>query len=122
MALETSGSSSALYDALRSIRYQGTVVSTAYYTGPMQGLLLSGEWHRNRPNLISSRACSEPLPEFGWDFARIEAEALALLVAGRLQADDLIDPIVPFARAAEAYQEIDAHPERSIKLGVDHTL
>jgi threonine dehydrogenase-like Zn-dependent dehydrogenase len=120
VALETSGSSHALYDALRSIRYQGTIVSTAYYSEPMQGLFFSGEWHRNRPNLLSSRACSEPLPDFGWDFARIEEEALTLLVEGRLQAEDLVDPIVPFARAAEAYQEINEHPERSIKLGIEH--
>jgi threonine dehydrogenase-like Zn-dependent dehydrogenase len=122
VALETSGSSEALYDALRSIRYQGTIVSTAYYTGPMEGLLFSGEWHRNRAHVVSSRACSEPLPDYGWDFRRIEEEALALLVEGRLQADDLIDPIVPFARVAEAYQEINEHPERSIKLGIEHTV
>jgi threonine dehydrogenase-like Zn-dependent dehydrogenase len=120
VALETSGSSHALHDALRSVRYQGTIVSTAYYTEPMQGLLFAGEWHRNRPNLLSSRACSEPLPDFGWDFARVGEEALALLVEGRLQAEDLIDPIVPFTRAAEAYEEINEHPERSIKLGIEH--
>jgi threonine dehydrogenase-like Zn-dependent dehydrogenase len=121
VALETSGSSSALYDALRSTRYQGTVVSTAYYVGSAQGLFLAGEWHRNRINIVSSRACSEPLPEYGWTFERIRFESLSLLVEGRLKADDLIDPIVSFARSAEAYQEINEHPERSIKLGIDHT-
>ena len=121
VALETSGASAALYDALRSTRYQGTVVSTAYYVGPAHGLLLSGEWHRNRIHLLSSRACSEPLPEYGWDFDRIQSESLALLAEGRLQADDLIDPIVPFSQSAEAYQDINEHPERSIKLGIDHT-
>jgi len=45
-----------------------------------------------------------------------------LLDEGRLQADDLVDPIVPFTRAADAYHEINEHPERSIKLGIDHTL
>ena len=40
----------------------------------------------------------------------------------RLKADDLIDPIVPFAQAADAYREINEHPERSIKLGIDHLL
>ena len=56
------------------------------------------------------------------DAARFQSEALALLLEGRLQADDLIDPIVPFSRAAEAFQEINEHPERSIKLGIDHTM
>ena len=122
VAIETSGSSAALYDALRSTSYQGTLVSTAYYTGPTSNLFLSGEWHRNRIQIKSSRANSEPLPQPGWDFARIRAESLALLVEGRLQADDLIDPIVPLSQVAEAYRAINENPEHSIKLGVDHTL
>ena len=108
-------------DAIRATCYAGTLVSTAYYHGS-QGLKLAGEWHRNRIQVISSRACSEPLSQASWSFARIRAESLALLVEGRLQADDLIDPLVPFSQAADAYHEIDVHPERSIKLGIDHTL
>ena len=120
IAFETSGSYRAFEDAMRATCYAGTLVSTAYYHGE-QGLRLAGEWHRNRIQVISSRACSEPLPQASWNFARIRAESLALLVEGRLQADDLIDPIVPFAAAADAYQEIDQYPERSIKLGIDHS-
>ena len=119
VAIETSGSSHALYDALRSIRYAGTVVSTAYYSGAMQGLFFAGEFHRNRPTIISSRACSEPNPDFGWNNTRIENEVTELLTEGRLKADDLIDPVVPFSKAAYAYQEIYEHPERSIKLGIE---
>ncbi len=118
VALETSGSSHAMYDALRGLRYAGTLASLAYYSQPMSGLFLSGEFHRNRPTIVSSRSCSEPNPDFGWSHARAEAEVTAMLVDGRLQADDLIDPIVPFAEAATAYQEISEHPERSIKLGI----
>ena len=122
VSLETSGSYAALNDALRSTRYSGTVLSTAYYTGPSHGLALAGEWHRNRIHLISSRANSEPQPEHGWDFGRIRAEALDLLAEGRLQADDLMHPVVSLTRAAEAYQDMNEHPERGIKLGIDHTL
>ena len=121
IAFESSGSYAALEDALRATCYQGTVVSTAYYHAS-GGLSLAGEWHRNRISIVSSRACSEPLPQFGWDFDRIRAESLTLLAEGRLQADDLIEPIVPLSQAAEAYDEINTHPERSIKLGIDHTL
>ena len=120
VVFETSGSYPALDDALRSVKYEGTVVSTAYYHGTT-GLMLSGEWHRNRTQLVSSRAVSTPLPQFGWDIPRIRSESLALLRDGRLQADDLIEPIVPLVKAADAYHEIAAHPERSIKLGIDHT-
>lgn len=119
VAIETSGSSHALYDALRSIRYAGTVVSTAYYSSPMHGLYLAGEFHRNRPTIVSSRACSEPNPEFGWNNDRIEMEVTDLLAQGRLAADDLIDPVVSMQDAAAVYQEIYEHPERSIKLGIE---
>ena len=120
VAFETSGAQPALTDALRAAKYRGTVVSTAYYVGD-QGLVLAGEWHRNRIRIVSSRAISEPQPEHGWDTGRIRSESLALLVEGRLHADDLIHPIVPPAQAATAYMEINTHPERSIKLGIDHS-
>lgn len=121
VAFETSGSYSALEDSLRAVKYAGTVVSTAYYHGS-KGLSLAGEWHRNRINLISSRAVSSPLPQSGWDIARVRSESLKLLCDGKIQADDLIVPIVSFAQVVDAYHEISAHPERSIKLGIDHTL
>ena len=122
VSLETSGSYAALNDALRAVKYRGTVMSTAFYTGPAQGLSLAGEWHRNRLTIKTSREVSEPQPEHGWNAARVQEEALSLLVQGRLQADDLITPVVPLSQAAEAYQGMNEHPECGIKLGIDHTL
>ena len=122
VTMETSGSYAALNDALRSTKYRGTVVSTAYYNWPSQALALAGEWHRNRIQIISSRANSEPQPEHGWTFGRIQSEALALVTDGRIHADDLMQPVVPLSQAAEAYMEMNEHPERGIKLGVDHAL
>ena len=97
-------------------------MSSSFYTSSVQGLALAGEWHRNRIHLISSRSISEPQPDYGWDFERVVSEAWALLVGGRLHADDLIAPIVPLSRAAEAYQDMNEHPERGIKLGIDHSM
>ena len=122
VSLETSGSYAALNDALRAVKYRGTVMSTAFYTGPARGLSLAGEWHRNRLTIKTSREVSEPQPEHGWNAARVQDEALSLLVQGRLQADDLITPVVSLSQAAEAYQGMNEHPERGIKLGIDHTL
>ena len=122
VAMETSGSSAAMTDALRATRYRGTVVSTAYYNAPMQNLHLTGEWHRNRISIISVRSDSEPWLDYGWNKARGNKEAFDLLAEGRLTAEGLIDPIVPFAHVAEAYMQMNAHPETGIKLGVDHML
>lgn len=120
-AFETSGAYPAFEDALRSVCYAGTVVSTAYYHGT-QGIRLAGEWHRNRISVISSRANSQPMPQPNWTFSRIRDQSLKLLIEGRLDADDLVDPVVPFSQAADAYHQINERPERSIKLGIDHRL
>lgn len=118
-SLETSGSHSALNDALRATAYGGTIVSSAYYTGDAQTLHLQGEWHRNRLTLISTREVSEPLRDDPrWDSRRIYAESLELLKEGRLSVEGLVTPVVPFSDAVEAYRKIDETPEKSIKLGI----
>ncbi|MCZ6634211.1 MAG: zinc-binding alcohol dehydrogenase [bacterium] len=122
VAMETSGSAQAMYDALRCTRYQGTVVSTAYYNRPMEGLNFTGEWHRNRIRIIACRSASEPYPDYGWDIKRNDQLANDLLFAGKLKADNLLDPIVAFEDVAEAYLQMNEHPETAIKLGVDHSL
>jgi threonine dehydrogenase-like Zn-dependent dehydrogenase len=109
-------------DALRALRYEGTVVSSAYYNAPMAGLNLAGEWHRNRPTITSVRSDSEPWLDFGWDKHRGNGEAFKLLAEGRLRAEGLIDPVVGMEDCAEAYMRMVSHPETGIKLGVDHSL
>lgn len=119
VSIETSGAHAALNDALRATRYQGTVVSTAYYVGPASDLILSGEWHRNNLQIVSSRAVFPPPREFSWD-DRLQPEALQLLFDGILKTDGLVDPIVPFDGVADAYNRINKNPTSSIKLGVSH--
>jgi threonine dehydrogenase-like Zn-dependent dehydrogenase len=41
---------------------------------------------------------------------------LTWLGSGRIRADGILTPIVPFAESADAYRAIDEHPEESIKL------
>ena len=119
ISLETSGSYSALNDALRATRYGGTIVSSAYYTGDIRALHLEGEWHRNRLTLISTREVSEPLRDHPrWNTSRLYTEVFELFKEGRLSAKGLVTPIVSFSEAIEAYREIDKTPERSIKLGI----
>ena len=120
-AVEVSGSYRGLYDALRSVKYLGRISSIAYYKGQADGLL-SGEWHRNRIEIVSSRSDSEPNPDHGWGRARIAEEATQLLLEGRLKAEGLIDPIVPFSQASEAYMHANEDPGSGIKLGMDHTV
>ena len=57
-----------------------------------------------------------------WNSKRLLDEAFQLLREGRLSAEGLVHPIVPFSEAAEAYREIDESPEKSIKLGISHEV
>jgi threonine dehydrogenase-like Zn-dependent dehydrogenase len=53
-----------------------------------------------------------------WDSPRITELAFRLLRDGQLTAEGLVTPIVTLDESAEAYRDIDLHPEKSIKLGV----
>jgi threonine dehydrogenase-like Zn-dependent dehydrogenase len=53
-----------------------------------------------------------------WDSPRITDLAFRLLRDGKLTAEGLIAPIVTIDESAEAYRDIDEHPEKSIKMGV----
>jgi threonine dehydrogenase-like Zn-dependent dehydrogenase len=54
-----------------------------------------------------------------WDNRRQADAAWELLAQGRVVCKQIVQPVVRFADAAEAYREyVDLHPERSVKLGV----
>ena len=90
----------------------------AAYAKPASDLYLGEEFHWNAIQLVSCRTVSAPLRDFGWDHARIVDVVEQLLVSGKLKTDGVIQPIVPFDRAAEAYQESLEHPVGTVKLGV----
>jgi threonine dehydrogenase-like Zn-dependent dehydrogenase len=119
VALETSGNTSALHQAIRATRYGGRIGMVSFYGREATGLLLGEEFHINRLELISVRAESLPLRDYpGWDLDRTVRLALDWLATGRIRTAGLIDPIVPFAESAEAYRAIDERPAESIKLGI----
>jgi len=95
------------------------VALTAWYTEFRGGLDLGREAHFNRPTFVFTRAESEPHRDHPrWNNRRQADAAWELLAAGRLSCALIVHPIVPFSQAAEAYREIDEHPERNVKLGV----
>jgi len=95
------------------------VVTVAVYKEAKGGLELGSEWHLNRPNLISTHACSDPNRDHPrWDDRRIIDTCFRLLRDGNLQSEDIVQPVVPFSDIIEAYIDVDEHPEDSVKLGV----
>jgi threonine dehydrogenase-like Zn-dependent dehydrogenase len=117
--LETSGSYAALQAALRGIAYGCNIAVVGWYHQCQGGLDFGREAHFNRPNLIFSRAFSQPdLKAPNWDFDRLCATCWDLLAQGKLRCENILDPVVPFAESAQAYMDIEQDPGGSIKLGV----
>ena len=66
-----------------------------------------------------TRAESEPHRDHPrWNNRRLADAAWDVLASARLHCKPVVQPIVAFDDVVAAYQEIDAHPERSVKLGV----
>lgn len=119
VAIEASGSIRALHQAIRGTRFGGTICMLSFYGRDAAGLHLGEEFHINRLSLVSARAESIPLRDYpGWTLRRTVDTTLAWLADGTIRTEGIITPVVPFEDAVEAYQEIDEHPERSIKLGI----
>jgi threonine dehydrogenase-like Zn-dependent dehydrogenase len=119
VAIEVSGTTRALHDAIRATRFGGTICVLSFYGKESIGLHLGEEFHVNRLTLVSARAQSLPLRDApAWDLARLVDISLKWLADGRLKTDGIVTPIVDFTDSVEAYREIDEHPERSIKLGI----
>lgn len=119
--LETSGSYSALQEAIRGVAYAGNIAVVGWYKECKGVLNLGKEAHFNQPNIFISRACSDPNRDYPrWDFKRICKSSWELLASGALLCENIVDPVVKFADCAAAYENIvDKHPEMSVKLGVE---
>jgi len=121
VAIEYSGAPAGLHEAVRSVGYMGTVAVGAWCKPSSPALRLGEEFHMNRPRIISTRACSIPVEDAPrWTYERIQASVLQLFVEGRLLGDPIVQPVVPFAQAAEAYGAIEHEPDKYIKLGFNH--
>lgn len=119
VAIESSGNYKALNEAIRCTHLGGRVAPLAFYCGDARGLFLGAEWHMNRLDMISTRSISDPNRDHPmWDSQRIKDCAFRLLEQGKLSVEGLVTPIVSIEEAAEAYRDIDEHPEKSIKMGV----
>lgn len=119
--VETSGNEQALQQALRGLAYGGTIAFVGWARAFSGALDLSREAHFNNANLVFSRASSEPNRDHPrWDRRRIVAACWRMLASGAIDCEGIIDPVVPFEKAPEAYETyVDRNPEQAVKLGVE---
>jgi threonine dehydrogenase-like Zn-dependent dehydrogenase len=120
VVIETSGNYKAIEQGIRALAYGGSLACVGWLKECHTSINLGYEGHFNQTKIIFSRACSEPNNDYPrWNFSRIMAEAWGMLTKGLFICDTIIDPIIPFERADEAYvYYIVEHPEESIKMGV----
>jgi 2-desacetyl-2-hydroxyethyl bacteriochlorophyllide A dehydrogenase len=122
VAVETSGSTVALHDAIAAAGLGGRVVTVGFYQGGAPGLRLGEEWHHNRLEMVSSMgAWGAPHRAYpAWDRLRVARTVVDLLASGRLEVDAFPIRRFPFDDAAEAYVWLDAHPDEAMKVALTY--
>jgi threonine dehydrogenase-like Zn-dependent dehydrogenase len=119
VAIDYSGAMQAVQHALRGVAYGGTVVLGAYPPPYGAGLDLGAEAHMNIPNIVFSRACSQPDRDHPrWDEERVMAVCWRLLAEDKMTGEPIVDPVVPAEDLLTEYPKIAEHPEQNVKLGV----
>lgn len=117
--IETSANYHALQQAIRGVAYNGNVAVVGWYHECHGGLNLGREAHFNQPNILISRACSEPNREYPrWDFDRICSTCWDMLGKGLIKCENIVSPVVPIEEAADTYMAIEQNPTSSVKMGV----
>jgi len=118
VAIEYSGAAAAMQAALRGAAFGGTVVAGAFPPPYGAGLDFGAEAHLNRPNIVFTRAVSDPNRDHPrWDQRRLFEECWTLFASGKINGDPVVDPIVPFSEAATAFTSVMTDPSAGIKLG-----
>jgi len=122
VAVETSGATAGLHDAVAAAGLGGTVVAVGFYQGGAPELRLGEEWHHNRLDMVSSMgAWAAPHRAYpAWDRRRVMRTVVDLLAGGDLRVDALPVRHFPFEQAVDAYGWLDANPNEAVKVALTY--
>ena len=117
VAIEASGVTPALHEAVRSVAYGASVVALGFFQGEATGLFLGEEFHHNRVRIICSQISGvAPERSYRWDVLRMARTVMNLQARGVLKLENLVTHVLPYHRAAEAFRMLDEEPASSLQI------
>jgi len=120
LAVELSGQPSALDDAIGVVGYDARIVVGSWYGTKREPIDLGGRFHRDRIDIVSSQVSTiSPELRGRWDHDRRMDAALDRLDG--VPADELITHRIPFERAPEAYELLDAEPDAAVQVILEYS-
>ena len=122
VALEVTGATTALNEAVRATAYSARVVAMGFFQGAAQGLYLGEEFHHNRLSIVCSQISGvAPELSYRWDRVRLAQTVMQLQVDGLLNLRPLITHIEPFERAEVLFEMLDQSPDQVIQAVMEFT-
>jgi 2-desacetyl-2-hydroxyethyl bacteriochlorophyllide A dehydrogenase len=120
VAIETSGVTAGVHDAMAAAGLGGRVVLLGFYQGGAPEVRFGEEWHHNRLDLVSSMgAWGAPHRDHpSWHRARVMETVVDLLAGGRLQVDGLPVRSFTFEQVVDAFAWLDEHPSEAVKVAL----
>ncbi len=107
-AIELSGSTRALHEAVRSVVVDGTVVASGFYQGGAEHLRLGEEFHHNRARIVASQISGTPLalgPR--WDQPRLVRTFMEQVRRGHVDVGSLVTDVVDAADVSSVFERLD---------------
>ena len=122
IAIEVTGSTLALQQAIRSVAYSSKVIAMGFFQGEASGLFLGEEFHHNRVNIVGSQISgSDPELTYRWNRLRLIQSFMRLQADGLIDLKPIISHVIPFDDAGEAFRILDEEPEKALQVVLDFT-
>jgi 2-desacetyl-2-hydroxyethyl bacteriochlorophyllide A dehydrogenase len=122
IAIEVTGSTVALNQAVRSVAYSAKVIALGFFQGEASGLFLGEEFHHNRVNIVGSQIFgTDPELTYRWDRLRLVQTFMRLQAEGMIDLKPIISHVIPFDGAGEGFRILDQEPENALQVVLDCT-
>lgn len=122
VAIEVTGSTLALNQAIRSVAYSARVIALGFFQGSATGLFLGEEFHHNRVNIVGSQIFgTDPELTYRWNRLRLIQTFMRLQAEGVVNLASIISHVIPFDNAGEAFRILDQEPENALQVVLDFT-